>query len=350
MSGGGRSVSTRFPETSRWPSHGLVARRSVLDQRILEAALDAGVELRSGVRVLGPLMEDGVCRGVVIGRDGARERVETTVTVAADGATSAVARGAGLAPTAGDASRGFWYTALRGYFGPVEPKVFGGEPVLEFYPLRTPAGRWLPAYGWVFPLPGGAANVGVDIPHRPRLAACPPLRATYDAFVEFLRRTRPGFGSAAEEAPPVGALLPEAMRGFGPGVPGLLAAGDAAGLITPYSGEGIVYALEGAEAAASAVLAGSSPTATLRAYADALWEGYGFQFRWALSFMKAMRRAPLARAAAAVGLRSPRLLRAAVRIMAYLIEDEPSAPASTVSRGYLRARRILPPRPGRLWG
>lgn len=350
LTGGGRSVATSFPSTSRWPSYGLMARRSVLDQRILDTALTAGVEFRSGVRVLGPLMEDGVCRGVRIQSNGTREDVEAVCTVAADGATSATARGAGLAPSAGASSgRGFWYAALRGYFAPVEPRTHDGEAVLEFYPLRTAGGRWLPAYGWVFPLPDGSANIGVDIPHRPGLDACGPLREAYASFIGQLRRSRPGFEDTTEEAAPVGALLPEAMRGFRPGVAGLLATGDAAGLISPYSGEGIAYALEAAELAASAVLSGSSPTATVRDYASALWDGYGFQFRWALGFMKAMRRAPLARAAAALGLRSTRGLRAAVRIMAYLIEDDPSAPASTVSRGYLRARRILPLRPGGLW-
>jgi flavin-dependent dehydrogenase len=129
----------------------------------------------------------------------------------------------------------------------------------------------------------------------------------------------------------------------------MLAVGDAAGLISPYSGEGIAYALEGAELASAAILSGSSPTEVLRTYERDLWQVYGFQFRWALSFMKAMRRPVLARTAAALGLRSARVLRAAVRIMAYLIEDDPAAPASTVSRAYLRARSVLPLRPGSLW-
>jgi flavin-dependent dehydrogenase len=294
-------------------------------------------------------MDDGVCRGVRVRSGGTDEDVGAAFTVAADGATSAIARGAGTAPTASTSGRGFWYTALRGYLAPVAPRTHDGLPVLEFYPLRTRSGRWLPAYGWVFPLPDGSANVGVDLPHRPQLDACPPLREAYAGFISQLRRERPGFESAEAQAPPVGALLPEAMRGFRPGGPGMLAVGDAAGLISPYSGEGIAYALEGAELASAAILSGSSPTEVLRTYERDLWQVYGFQFRWALSFMKAMRRPVLARTAAALGLRSARVLRAAVRIMAYLIEDDPAAPASTVSRGYLRARSVLPLRPGSLW-
>jgi flavin-dependent dehydrogenase len=283
-------------------------------------------------------MENGTCRGVRLRAGGAVEDVFASWTVAADGATSPVARGAGVAPTVASGT-GFWYTALRAYFSNVTPHQRDGLPLIEFYPLRA-AGRWLPAYGWVFPLPGGRANVGVDVPHAPALAAAPPLREAYDSFVRMLHASRPGFAAAAEEAPPVGALLPEAMSGFRPGVAGLLAAGDAAGMITPYSGEGIVYALEGAEHAAASILAGVSPHETVRDYDRALRAEYAFQFRWALSFMKAMRRPPLARAAAVLGLRSPRVLRAAVRIMAFLVDDSPDAP-STVSRGYLAFRRLF---------
>lgn len=348
ITGSGRHSVACFPATSRWPSHGLVARRSDLDAAILARAVAAGAEFRPGVRVLGPVVEDGICRGVRVACDGRREDVLAEQTVAADGATSVLARGMGLGSPA-SSGRGFWYTALRAYFGPVEPRTIDDEPVLEFFPLRGPGGRWLPAYGWIFPLPGGAANVGVDIPHRPELTGCPPLREAYDAFVGRLRRERPGFEDAKEEAPPTGALLPEAMCGFRPGGPGLLLAGDACGLITPYSGEGIAYGLESAELAAAAILATDRPSAVSGVYARDLWDGYGFQMRTALWIMKAMRRAPLAAAAARLGLGHDRLFRAGVRVMAYLIEDDPRAP-STVSKGYRLARRLLPAHPEALWG
>ncbi len=338
MVGHGRSSAVAFPRTAQWPSYGLVGRRSVIDAKILDAAVQAGAEYRGGAHVSGPIFDDGTCRGVRVRCDGVIEDVEAGWTVAADGSTSTTARAAGMAGTVAS-GRGFWYAALRGYFGPVEARTHHGEAVLEFYPLRTASGRWLPAYGWVFPLPDGTANVGVDLPHAPKLDACPPLREAYDAFVARLRRERPGFADAVQEAPPEGALLPEAMRGFRPGVPGMLAVGDAAGLITPYSGEGILYALESAELAARAISSDARPSEVVRTYAASLSDGYSFQLSTALAIMKAMRRAPLAAAAAAVGFRSTRALRAGVRVMAYLIEDDPAS-ASTVSKWYQRARQL----------
>jgi geranylgeranyl reductase family protein len=340
MVGYGRSLTAPFPATSTWPSHGLVTRRSVIDNKIVEAAVDAGAELRTGVRVVGPLFTDGVCRGVRAKSGGSTEDIEAVWTIAADGATSATARAAGLAPnTTGPSGGGFWYAALRGYFGPVEPRLGAdGQPLLEFYPLRTARGRWLPAYAWVFPLPDGTANVGVDLPHTPSLDACPDLRPAYDDFVERMRRERPGFENAVQEAPPQGALLPEAMAGFRAATSGMLAVGDAAGLITPYSGEGILYALESAELAAGAILQARSSAEAARGYAKAIRDGYGFQLSSALRIMKAMRKAPLAAVAAAVGFRSERALKAGVRVMAYLIEDAPTE--STVSKGYAFGRRL----------
>src|SRR5919108_154579 len=208
-----------------------------------------------------------------------------------------------------------------------------------------PSGRptvWSPAYGWVFPLPDGSANVGVDLPHAPGLEACPPLRDAFDAFVRRLELERPGFHGAQMEAAPQGALLPEATRGFRFGAPGLLAVGDAAGMITPYSGEGIAYALEAAELVSEAVLDEARPSDVLRRYEAAVRSGYGFQFATSFRIMKAMRRPVLAAAAAAVGFRSRRALRAGVRVMAYLIEDDPQT-RSTVSRWYRRAARMWPP-------
>jgi flavin-dependent dehydrogenase len=249
-----------------------------------------------------------------------------------------MARAAGLADVSSSGS-GFWYAALRAYFAPVEPRRADGGSVLEFYPLYTTSGRWLPAYGWVFPLPDGSANVGVDLPHAPGLAACPPLRDAFDAFVERLRRDRPGFAEARLEGAAHGALLPEAMRGFRPGVQGLLAVGDAGGMITPYSGEGIAYALEAAELAATTIADERRPSEVVRRYADYMRRGYGFQFATSFRIMKAMRRPALAAAAAAIGFRSRRALRAGVRVMGYLIEEGPDSD-STVSRAYRRLERL----------
>src|SRR5919108_595463 len=210
MVGNGKSLTVDFPRTAQWPSYGLVARRSVLDQKVLDAAVDAGAELRE-CRVAGPLFEDGSCRGVRVKVNGSTEDVQAEWTIAADGATSSIARAAGLAPGSTSSGDGFWYAAMRAYFAPVSTD-------------------------------------------------------------------------------------------------------------------------------------GARPSDVLRRYEAAVRSGYGFQFATSFRIMKAMRRPVLAAAAAAVGFRSRRALRAGVRVMAYLIEDDPQT-RSTVSRWYRRAARGGRPAP-----
>jgi 2-polyprenyl-6-methoxyphenol hydroxylase-like FAD-dependent oxidoreductase len=67
-------------------------RRIVLDKLLVDAAVDAGAELREGFTVDGFLIEDGVVRGVHgHGRDGRRVEERARVVAGADGRHSALA-------------------------------------------------------------------------------------------------------------------------------------------------------------------------------------------------------------------------------------------------------------------
>jgi len=50
----------------------------VLDAKIVDAAVAAGAELRTGARVVGPTFVDGVCRGVRLETNGEGVRIEVT--------------------------------------------------------------------------------------------------------------------------------------------------------------------------------------------------------------------------------------------------------------------------------
>ena len=144
-----------------------------------------------------------------------------------------------------------------GYFA----EVTGLDPLLEIHlPLvDVTERRLLPSYGWVFPVGGGVVNVGVglfDPAHREN------VRSLYDRFVTELTETDPRF----RRARPVGRMSGAPLRfDFDParcGVPGLLLVGDAAGLVSPFTGEGISFALE------SGVLAATRIDAALRESGD----------------------------------------------------------------------------------
>jgi geranylgeranyl reductase family protein len=208
---------------------GWVVPRTLLDARLVEAAVAAGACLRrERVRTIEAL-EDGVRLA------GAHARV----VVGADGAYSTVRKAIGLREGQRRA------VAIRGY-APV-PAERRGAQVIVF------ADRRQPAYAWSFDRGDGLANVGYG-----------ELRSAGDSVAP----TRAMFLAAVEE------LLPEATTGAtswrASHLPlsswrwqqpdgRVLLAGDAAGLVNPVTGEGIYYAV------ATGVLAGRAAAAAVAA-------------------------------------------------------------------------------------
>ncbi|MFI9592806.1 geranylgeranyl reductase family protein [Nonomuraea sp. NPDC052265] len=243
--------------------YGIVVPRSLLDDVLVRRAVEAGAVFRSRVHVRGLVSEDGVVRGVEAVTAGGRETVRGRVVVAADGSTSKLARQSGLVETA----RGRLGYAMRTYFS--------GAPVLEdmlsfHMPLDNPATHSrLPAYGWIIPLGPGRANVGAGVAEKHPGVRLDDL---FDRFVAELRATVPWFADARQEGPPKGAPL---FFGFTPArswSPGLVLAGDAAGMVNPGTGEGISFALESGKIAAEVVDARLSrgPAEDLSEYAATL--------------------------------------------------------------------------------
>jgi flavin-dependent dehydrogenase len=105
---------------------------------------------------------------------------------------------------------------------------------------------------------------------------------------------------------------------------GLLLAGDSAGVVNPFNGEGISYALEtgrmAGETAAEALAAPEGPAreAVLRRHPQRLREEYGRHHRLGTAFLALLDRPGLVRFATAHGLRRPALVSAALRLMGNL--------------------------------
>ncbi|MCP2276143.1 geranylgeranyl reductase family [Nocardia amikacinitolerans] len=223
-------------------SHCLVVPRVVLDEAICARAVAVGAELWEEAAVTAPIIESGRVVGVRVGRRGRLIDVRASVVIAADGARSRLARTAGLLRE-GDLGIG-----IRGYLTELDGMLDRQE---IFLPLDDVGGRdLLPSYGWINPTGAKEANIGVGLfgpgyEHR--------AQDVLHSFVTRLRGSRAAFADGRLRG---GWAAAPFRLDFSPDrcvADGILLVGDAAGLVNPFTGEGISYALESGRTAAEVV-------------------------------------------------------------------------------------------------
>ena len=232
----------------------LVVPRLEFDAQLVQAARAAGATVAT-VSATGLLRDrTGAVAGVHGRGPGGEVEVRAPLTIGADGWGSLVARGLGV--RRGEPRR--VGMATRTYVAGAR----GLDNRMHFF-VGGP-GR---GYGWVFPLPGGRANVGLGV-----FADQPGADRLGELFARFLRD--PGspaarFLSGATVVGPA-ASWPLALgwRGTPLSGAGALLAGDAGWLVSPLSGSGIHSALasgiSAARTALRALRAGDFGAAILR--------------------------------------------------------------------------------------
>jgi len=219
--------------------------RRDLDWILLQHAIAAGCEFDAGVAARRALVEErgsrrrvtGVCAGV----DGREVSLAAPVVVAADGRRSTLAFGLGLARHPRRPRR--W--AIGAYF---EKFVPASETC--FGEMHVRRGRYI----GVAPVPGGLTNVCLVQPSGP---ADPDLADPEALLLRVLARDpwlRDRAAGARMVTAPV-VLGPLAVDAAPRAIDGLLVAGDAAGFVDPMTGDGLRFAVRGAELAADAALA-----------------------------------------------------------------------------------------------
>jgi geranylgeranyl reductase family protein len=294
-----------WPATASFPHLGVVRTRFDLDHLLVRQAVKAGVRFLEGTEATAPLLEDG---WVVGARLGAGESVRVRQVVAADGAASRFAQQAGVArlpdrPVA---------AAARRYFRSPRPQ----EPVLEsFLSLRDGRGL-LAGYGWVFPVAGGLYNVGVGIMRSPKHSKNLTVRRAMDAFV---RQLPPQWEMTEENA--VGPLqsgpIPMGINREPLAVPGMLLVGDAGGLVNPFNGEGIAFAMESGELAAELILdslARGRP-AVAQMYPSVIRQRYARYYHIGRNWLKMLGNPTFMRLAVRYGIPRQRIMRFALRFL-----------------------------------
>jgi menaquinone-9 beta-reductase len=220
---------------------GAAITRSTLDLLLLEAAMHAGARFESGVVVRAPLMDSDRQRlsGVRVSDSAGEHDVRARVVIAADGRHSRLAFFLGLARYAKRPRR--W--AFGAYYVDVERLTSCGE-----MHIRSDG------YVGVAPLPNGLTNVCVV---RELAATVPAHSIAADRTVDLAVARDPVLRdrfARARRTTPASVLGPLAVEARAAGMPGLLLAGDAAGFIDPMTGDGLRFAIRGAELAAECAL------------------------------------------------------------------------------------------------
>jgi flavin-dependent dehydrogenase len=256
----GVAVEGRYPDGVS----GRAILRRDLDWILLQHAVAAGCDVEDGAAVRRALIEDGRggrrVTGVAVSVGGHDVALSAPIVIAADGRHSTLSFGLGLARHPPQPRR--W--AIGAYFEQFAPAVPGTGPVSDSSPtpvrhgsdtgptlgeMHVRRGRYI----GVAPVPGGLTNVCVvrgSGPADPELADPRALLARELARDPVLRDRAAG---ARLVTTPV-VLGPLAVDAVPATIDGLLLAGDAAGFIDPMTGDGVRFAVRGAELAASAAL------------------------------------------------------------------------------------------------
>ena len=333
---GGQPHYYPWPTTAGYPVVGYTMPRAGLDAHLLAAAQAAGVKVELGQTVTGLVLENGRATGVTLA-DGSTRRAP--VVVDAGGASAKLGEAIGL-PRQNKRPLG---VAVRGYMRGQSP--LADEAWLHSWlALTGPDGAPLSGYGWVFPLGGGLYNVGVG-----QLSTSPTFRRTdYRGLLRTWAATLPpawGLEWVSDGPGPaiMGAGLPMGLNRPAVYRRGVLLTGDAAGLVNPFNGEGVSYALASGRMAglalAGAEAAGFGTTAAetaLQGYHHSVKAAFGRYMGAGNRFAALMGHEAVLAACLRYGLPRPLVMRLANKLMSNLIAPQAGPWDDRLLRGLVK--------------
>ncbi|MBO0608782.1 geranylgeranyl reductase family protein [Myceligenerans salitolerans] len=312
----GRSWELDWPDLTAYPGYGMARARMTLDQTLAQHAQASGAKLLTATKVTGAVTDErtgritGVTAQPLDGRgraEGPERTFRAPVVVASDGVSSRLATGVGRMRR-DDRPMG---TAVRAYYTTPRHADPFMESHLELWSGEPGRSDLLPGYGWVFPLGDGTANVGLGSVHSTparQSRAGIDYRALQDTWLTHSAPEGWDIGPEAATGKVRGAALP---MGFNRGplyADGLLLAGDAAGMVSPFNGEGIAYGLQAGRVAAEAIAAArhkstdAAREAALATYADRMRADLGGYYTLGRWFVRLIEHPQVMRACVRHGL------------------------------------------------
>ncbi|WP_461024766.1 geranylgeranyl reductase family protein [Thalassiella azotivora] len=328
--GGGMRLELPWPELASFPDYGLVRPRLDFDETLARHAQKSGARMLERMNVTGPVLDDAT--GHVVGvtarpvddrgrRTGGDQVFRAPVVLAADGVSARLALSLGIHKR-DDRPMG---VAVRTYFRSPRHDDDWLESWLELWDGQPGRSNLLPGYGWVFGVGDGTSNVGLGI-----------LNSS-DAFgkvdyKDLLRRwvsTMPaewGYTDENQVGEIRGAALPMGFNRQPHYSRGVLLLGDAGGMVNPFNGEGIAYAMESARLASDVVVqALSRPTPAareqaLQAYPQVMKDALGGYYALGRVFVNLIGHPQVMKAATRYGLPRPLLMKFTLKLLANLTD------------------------------
>jgi geranylgeranyl reductase family protein len=336
--GAGHRLELRWPELASFPDFGLVRPRADLDEVLARHAQKAGARLHERTAVSGPVVDERTGRVVGVtartvedradrgagtnGRNAGEERTfSAPVVIACDGVSARLALALGVRrredrPMA---------VAIRGYYATPRHDDPWMESWLELWDGPPGRSTLLPGYGWIFGVGDGTANVGLGVLNTSSAFQSVDYRRVLRRWLDhtpdewgFREENRVGrIGSAA---------LPMGFNRKPHYLDGLMLVGDSAGMVNPFNGEGIDYALEAGEVAAHTVVQalvrrhGAGRERVLRSYAAAMESAYGGYFTLGRWFARLIGNPAVMKQATRHGLKREAAMRFLLKLMANLTD------------------------------
>jgi geranylgeranyl reductase family protein len=322
--GGGVRLELPWPELASFPNYGLTRTRLDFDEILARRAEKVGATLLTRHTVTGPLIDgDGRVTGVeATTPEGGQRAFRAPLVVAADGVSGLFPIAMGLNKR-DDRPIG---VAVRQYYrSPARHDDDFLESWLELS-SRNDTDKLLPGYGWIFGLGDGRVNVGLGVLNSSAAFGKTNYRKMLE---EWLASTPAEWGMndpANADGPVLGAALPMGFSRVPHYTRGVMLVGDSGGMVNPFNGEGIAYAMESGELAAEIAVdalarpAGESRERALKQYPAELKARYGGYYRLGGIFVKLIGNPQVMRLATRHGVPHPTLMRFVFKLLANLTD------------------------------
>ncbi|SHE46841.1 geranylgeranyl reductase family protein [Streptoalloteichus hindustanus] len=342
---GGVTVELPWPELASFPPYGVVRPRQDFDELLARNAESAGARLLEDTTVTGAVTDERTGRVVGVTAKTGPDRTPATyrapLVLGCDGVSARLALSVGLEKR-DDRPMG---VAVRRYY--TSPRTHDDylESHLELWDRSAPGEpRLLPGYGWIFGMGDGTVNVGLGSLNT----AVGNSKIDYRALLRSWLDGTPeewGLREANAIGKVGGAALPMGFNRTPHYRSGLLLVGDAGGMVNPFNGEGIAYAMESARLAAECVVHalarndGASRERALAGYPSLLRQRFGGYYRLGNIFSRLIGQPVVMRTATRYGLPMTPLMKVVLKLLANLYDPRDG---DLIDRAITTATRLAP--------